>query len=97
MSNIASFFDKKKRKLSNNSNDGQDIKKQREASSLELSFEKASNGDVFKDSLKSEDCILILKRYMENIEKKMKKLCIATKNTNESQIKGGLQLVNFIS
>ena len=103
MNNITSFFDKKKRELSNNSNDGQDTKKQREASSLELSFEKASDGDVFKDSLKSEDCILILKRCMENIEKKMEELCIATKNTKESQINGELQLVsmnetiNFIS
>ena len=103
MNNITSFFDKKKRKLSNKSNDGQDTKKQREASSLELSFEKASNGDVFKDSLKSEDCISILKRCMENIEKKMEELCIATKNSKESQIKGELQLVsmsktiNFIS
>ena len=103
MNNITSFFDKKKRELSNNSNDGQDTKKQREASSLELSFEKVSDGDVFKDFLKSEDCILILKRSMENIEKKMEELCIATKNTKESQIKGELQLVsmnetkNFIS
>ena len=103
MNNITSFFDKKKRELSNNSNDGQDTKKQREASSLELSFEKASDGDVFKDSLKSEECILILKRCMENIEKKMEELCIATKNTTESQINGELQLVsmnetiNFIS
>ena len=40
---------------------------------------------------------------MENIEKKMEELCIATKNTKESQIKGEMQLVsmnetiNFIS
>ena len=40
---------------------------------------------------------------MENIEKKMEELCIATKNTKESQIEGELQLVsmnktiNFIS
>ena len=103
MNNITSFFDKKKRELSNNSNDGQDTKKQREASSLELSFKKASDGDVFKDYLKSDDCILILKRCMENIEKKMEELCIATKNTKQSQIKGEWQLVsmnetiNFIS
>ena len=103
MNNITSFFDKKKRELSNNSNDGQDTKKQREASSLELSFKKASDGDVFKDYLKSDDCILILKRCMENIEKKMEELCIATKNTKQSQIKGEWQLesmnetINFIS
>ena len=80
-----------------------DTKKQHEASSLELSFEKASYGDVFKDSLNSEDCILILKRFMENIKKKMEESCITTKNAKESQIKGELQLVsmnkriNFIS
>ena len=34
-------------------------KKQHEVSSLKLSFEKASDGDIFKDSLKYEDCILI--------------------------------------
>ena len=62
---------------------------------MELFFEKASDGDVFKDSLKSEDCILILKRYMENIESKMEELCIATKNTKESQIKGELQLLSM--
>ena len=32
---------------------------------------------------------------MENIEKKMEELCIATKNTKESQIKGELQLVSM--
>ena len=96
MNNISSLFDKKKRELSNTSNDGQDTKKHCEASSSELSFEKASDGDVFKDSLKSENC-------MENIGKTMEELCIATKNTKESQIKGELQLVtmnktiNFIS
>ena len=84
MNNIKSFFDKKKKELSNNTSDGQDTKKQLEASSLELPFEKASDGDVFKDSLKSEDCILILTRCMENVEKKMEELCIATKNIKES-------------
>ena len=95
MNNITSFFDKNKRELSNNSDDGQDSKKQREASSLELPFEKALDGDVFKDSLKSEDLILVLKRWMENTEKKMEELCIATKNTKESKIKGELQLISM--
>ena len=94
MNNITSF-DKKKRELSNNSNDRQDTKKQREASSLKLSFEKASDGNAFKDSLKYEDWILILQRYIENIEKKMEELWIATKNTKESHIKGELQPVNL--
>ena len=38
------------------------VKKQRVASSLELSLEKSFDRDVFKDSLKSKDYILILKR-----------------------------------
>ena len=38
------------------------VKKQRVASSLELSLEKSLDRDVFKDSLKSKDYILILKR-----------------------------------
>ena len=103
MNKITSFFGKKRREVSKNSNDGQDTKKQREASSLELSFEKVSDGDVSKDSLKSEDYIWTLQRCMANIEKKMEELCIATKNTKESRIKGELQLVgmnetiNFIS
>ena len=46
---------------------------------------------------------MTLKGYIENIQKKMDKLCSATKNTKESQIKGELDLVsmnktiNFIS
>ena len=87
MNNITSFFDKKKRELSNNSNDGQDTKKQREASSLELSFEKASDGDVFKDSLKSEDCILILKRCMENIKNKWKNYVLQRKTQKKVRLK----------
>ena len=38
------------------------VKKQHVASSLELSLEKSFDRDVFKDSLKSKDYILILKR-----------------------------------
>ena len=69
------LFHKKKRELSNNSNDGQDTKKRRKTSSL--SFGKASDVDVFKDSLKSGDCILILKKCMENIKKEMESLYVA--------------------
>ena len=84
-----------KKKLSKNSSDGQDTKKQREALSLKLSLEKTSDGDVFKDSLKAEDYILILQRCMGNIKKKMEELCTATKNAKKSQIKGKLQLVSM--
>ena len=62
---------------------------------MELAFQKALDGDVFKDFLKSEDCILISKRWMENIEQKMEELCIATKSTKQNQIKAELQLVRM--
>ena len=61
---------------------------------MELSFAKASDGDVFKDSLKSKNCILILKKCIENIEKKIE-LWTATKNTKVSQIKGELQPISM--
>ena len=57
-----------------------------------MSFEKASDGDVFKDALKSGDCILILKRRMENIEKEIESLYVAKKITKETQIKSEFQL-----
>ena len=62
---------------------------------MKLSFEKASDGNAFKDSLKYKDWILILQRYIENIGKKMEELWIETKNTKESHIKGELQLVSM--
>ena len=62
---------------------------------MKLSSEKAADEDIFKDSrffknflIFFEDCILILQRFMANIEKKMEELYIATKNTKESQVKG---------
>ena len=36
-----------------------------------------------------------MQRYIENIEKKMEELSIATKNTKESHIKGELQPVSM--
>ena len=84
--NNTSFFDKKKRELSNNSNGGQDTQKQREASSLELSFERASDGDVFKDSLKSEDCLLILKRW-KMLKRKWKNYVLQQKTQKKVRLK----------
>ena len=98
MNNVTSFFDKKKRELSNNSNDKQDTKNQRKASSMELSFEKASDGDVFKFPK-----IWGLYFDIEKMYEKYWKENVATKSTKESQIKKELQLVsmnktiNFIS
>ena len=66
---------------------------------MKLPFEKALDGDAFKDSLKCEDCILILKKGMENIEKKMEELCIATKSAKQSELQlvSMNEAINFIS
>ena len=50
-------------------------------------IEKSSDGDVFKDSLKSEDCILILKRRMENIDKKMEELYYALQRKTQKKVR----------
>ena len=69
---IAKFFDKKKRDLSSNSNDGDDSKRPRE-SRLDDAIGNATNTDVFTESLKSEDCVVILYSCMKKLEEEMKK------------------------
>ena len=82
MNNIASFFDKKKRKLSNNSNERQDTKNQDEALSFKLFFEKDSVGNAFKISKYLKGYIDIAKIYGKYWEK-IDELCISTKNRKE--------------
>ena len=69
MMNISEPFYKKKRELSNQSNEGEVSKRQRE-SSLDESIANATSSDVFTESLKSEDCVAILHYYMKTIEMK---------------------------
>ena len=59
------FFNSKKRELSNNSNTEEDVKRQREESPFEspnvsMSDTPKTPGDVFEESVKSEDCVKIL-------------------------------------
>ena len=57
---IKSFFERKKRELSNKSDDGDNTKKAREQSSLEESIDADYTRDIFTEGLKSEDCVAIL-------------------------------------
>ena len=89
---IKSFFERKKRELSNKSDDGDNTKKAREQSSLEESIDADYTGDIFTEGLKSEDCVAILYNCMKNIESKMKELITNSQDMKERQIKGERQL-----
>ena len=75
---ITKFFNNQKRDLSNNSNTEEDDKRQREESSSEspnmsmLDIPKTP-GDVFEESLKSEDCTKVLLSCLRNLEKESDK------------------------
>ena len=53
--------------MSSKSNDGDDSKRQRE-SRLDDSIANATNTDVFTESLKPEDCVVILDSCMIKLE-----------------------------
>ena len=89
---IKSFFKRKKRELSNKSDDGDNTKKAREQSSLQESIDANYTGDIFTEGLKSEDCVSILHNCMKNIESKMKELITNSQDMKERQIKGERQL-----
>ena len=88
---IKSFFLKKKRELSSNSNDGDEPKKLRG----EESIETTDSGDVFGEELNSQDCVAILYSCMKDLEKQLKEIFILNKNMNERQIKGEGQLIEL--
>ena len=106
---ITKFCNRKKRDLSNNSNTEEDAKRQREESPSEspnvsmLDIPKRP-GDVFEESLKSEDCVKMLLSCLRNLEKELKDIHkSALSNNNNNQIKGEKQLadlnesINFMS
>lgn len=93
---IKSYFERKKREMSNQSEEGDDPKRVRE-SSLDRSIADVEKecGDVFAEGLKSEDCVVILYHCMQNLEKKMKEMCVLTEASQASQIKGTQELVEM--
>ena len=70
---ITKFFGRKKRKFNSQSVDGNDSKRPREESNNSTNT-VTSPGDVFEESLKSDDCAKILVNSMQNIEKQIKEL-----------------------
>ena len=98
---ITNFFKSKRRDLSNNSEEGgESSKKQREGSLNDSSV--SNKTEVFAEGLKSPECVSILFKCLQNLEKGIKILRDIPQTMQENQIKGTTQLtdlqdsVNFI-
>ena len=102
---IEKHFDRnKKRDLSNQSKTADDPKRQHEQSPKVSCLENpTSPGDVFEESLKSDDCVQILMNYPKNLEKEVKELHSLAKSNHENQVEAEKRLqdlsdsVHFIS
>ena len=85
---ISKFLNSKKRDSSNNSNSEEDTKRQREESPFEspnvsMLDTRKTPGNVFEESLKSEDCVKILLNCLRNLEKEVKDILkLALSNNN---------------
>ena len=77
---ITKFFHREKRELSSDSADGDDSKRPHEESNNSTST-PTSHGDVFKESLKSGDCVKILVNSMQNTEELVKELFLLAQKT----------------
>ena len=84
---ITKFFDRKKRELSSLSVDDDDSKRPREESNNSTST-PISPGDIFEESLKSDDCLTILFNCMQNIGKQVKEFFLLAQENKEKRIKG---------
>ena len=98
MMDIQGFLNKsnKKRDLSNGSKDDDEPKRQREESSDVSCLESpTSPGNVFAESLKSNECVEILMNCLKNLEKEVKELNGLASSNNANQIKGERQLLDL--
>ena len=100
---IKNFLLRKNGELSSNSKDRDERKQPRKTSSFdELIAKGANNGEVFDETLKSDDCVAIFCNCMKNLEDIVNELFQITSSANNGQKKGKLQLkylneiVNFI-
>ena len=94
------IFNRKKRDLSNNLNTEEDAKRQREESPSEsanvsMLDTPKTPGDVFEESLKSEDSVKILLSCLRNLEKEVKDIHKLALSNNDNQIKGKKQLTDL--
>ena len=107
---VLSYFDRRKRDLSDKSNDGEERKKAKEGS-LDTStvetneVDTSTNNEVFHDTAQKTflDELEKVHQYLEKLDKKVSELYDIANTTKNSQIKGGEQLaevkesINFIN
>ena len=91
---IAKFFERKKRDLSNQSNDGDDSKKQKPSLADSSSVDDEANNvvfddpDLFEEGLNSPRCVGILYKCLKNLDTQVKAIHQLGLSNEENQIKG---------
>ena len=86
----------KKRDLRSVSKDDNEPKRQWEESPYVSCLESPrSPGNVFAESLKSNECVKISMNYLKNLEKEVQELKDLASSNNENQIKGERQLLDL--
>ena len=95
---IRGFLNKNNKKgdLSSGSKDDDEPQRQREESPDVLCLESpTSPGNVFAESLKSNECVEILMNCLKNLEKEVKELNDLASSNNANQIKGERQVLDL--
>ena len=91
---IAKFFERKKRDLSNQSNNGDDSKKQKPSLADSSSMDEEANNvvfddpDLFEEGLNSPRCVGILYKCLKNLDTQVKAIHQLGLSNEENQIKG---------
>ena len=92
-SSIKSYFERKKRNLSDKSTSQEKRKKARESSlDLSLSKETSDDTDLFTEGIDSPRCASILYDCLKNLELKVNETYELSSSTKDAQIKGAKQL-----
>ena len=92
-SSIKSYFERKKRDLSDKSTNEEERKKGRESSlDLSLSKETSDSTDVFAEGIESPRCASILYDCLKNLELKFNEIFELSSSTKDAQIKDAKQL-----
>ena len=92
-SSIKSYFERKRRDLSDKSTNEKEKKKARKSSlDLSLSKETSDGTDVFAKVIESPRCASILYDCLNNLELKVNEIYELSSSTKDAQIKGAKQL-----
>ena len=82
--------------MSSGSKEDDEPKRQKEESpDVSCLDSSTSPGDVFAESLKSNECVVILMNCLKDLEKEVKELKDLASSNNANQIKGERQLLHL--